>query len=202
MPNTRPSRSESDNLVTRTNDQHEETNPNSGRPLLSADIHQTEHGNLILKSSQWGFEAQHYRCKQWMIFMLAIVVYIWTVYYSYNATINPNPFLKLVQTSTNTKIFLIALFSQTTIITIIWITHEVYNCLRWAGISRTRGTDLTSFLVLSPTTSPVTLLGFLLFRLHCAVYGPDPVRRKRVCQPVTFFVILRYFPLKDTGLML
>jgi len=186
---TRPSRSEADGPL---DDGTEDANSEPGRQS-SDDVdsgHRSENRNLILKSP-WGFEQRHYRRYQWMILVTATTGYVWTVYYSYNATINPNPFLRLVQNSVNAKIFLIAFFSQINIIMITWLTHEVYNCLRWAWISRTQGTDLTTFLVLSPTTSPLALIGFLLFRIHYAFLGSETARRKRVCQPVTFFVCLR-----------
>lgn len=164
-------------------------------PLSAGNARSTDNINssIVLKS-KWGFKRPHSKWYQWIVGLIAALVYCWTVYYSYNATIDANPFLRLVQSSLNTRIFLIAFFSQITIIMITWLTHEVYNCIRWAWIGYPNGTNLTSFLVLNPTTSPVTLFKFLLFRIYSAIFVSERRILKRINQPVTLFVSLRYFP--------
>ena len=155
-------------------------------------IEDNETDNFLFVHSQWGFERHCFlNWRPWIIALFSGAGFAWTVFYSYNATINPDPFLALVQHSLNTQIFVIALSAQVTIRFLIWLTHEVYEHLRWTWISSEGGTDLTSFLILSSSMSPFGLIQFLFSRIYLRLAGLRKPRQGRH-KPVTFMVCLRY----------
>jgi hypothetical protein len=145
----------------------------------------------ILLHSRWRFER---RCvsnwRLWVAAVCSVAVFAWTVLYSYNATINPDPFLALVQSSLDTRIFLIAFSAQVTILLLNWLTGEIYDCLRWSWITK-GGTDLSSFLILNSSTSPLRLIQYLLSRVYLRFTGSGKPCKGRY-QPVTFMVCMRY----------
>lgn len=176
------------------NDRTNTTNQPERQSQSASNTMNEDNGNnkTIHLHSRWGFEGHRFsNWRPWAAAAFSVAGFAWTVFYSYNATINPDPFLALVQDSSNTKIFLIAFSAQVTIQFLNWLIHEVYECLRWTWISSKRGTDLTSFLILSSSISPFGLIQFLSSRIYLRFSGlRKPCKGKY--QPVTFFVCLRY----------
>lgn len=113
---------------------------------------------------QFDFERPYKGVVFLSLFTVSVIVF--TIYYGYNAGVSRDPFVHLFWSSSDGTIVIIVALSQLSIILLNGLLSTACQSLRWSRASSPRGTNLLSFLVLSPFTSTRTLLVLLWFRLR------------------------------------
>jgi hypothetical protein len=105
-----------------------------------------------------------------------------SIYYAYNASISPDPFVHILWDSSDITISTVNALTQLSIILLTELTQAVCESLRWSTLSREsnryKGLPLLSFLALGQSTS---LLGLFSFRnlLRLRTYNVLRLRKFR-----------------------
>ena len=97
---------------------------------------------------------------------LMVVTAIWigfTIFYAYNATVDPPVSRKLLSSSPANTILAINVLSHITIFLLQVLCSDVFEGIRWA-LASGGGIPMSTFLSLSRATSPVGVLYLLLHR--------------------------------------
>lgn len=126
-----------------------------------------------------------HNCKLYAFAALSTVVTSFTIWYVQNATMTVNPDTRLLLDNPDTNVFRLVLLATVTIIIQKALTNSICGELCWSKARGKRQISVLSFLLLSASPSPLTLL-----RILCRMRWPNSLAKKNLLQ--LFNELLRF----------